>query len=317
MKPTHCVNANPLELICPLATPILAKLIWLNCALNEQNDHRLSNQKQKSKNFEEHNFSNFSESSGSSIFISAAFPITQVPSKTRLRSEFPPARKVAKVIFALQKWWTKQILNILCIYIYKLYMCVYACVRVICFIFKYTLYTVCIYIYIHISCAKAALPEVHWWEDVRTNLEGHCIASRKSKESGSKRSFCPVQLRDTSSCACVDTRLLHCGIIRFHDHHNKFPHWHYRKIWSRTSQFGKQKVSPTAQHEVLETNLALSDTVTPPRNSLEPRQRHHLFPWLYQLHKMTQVIPGEELHLPSESLPQRTGGKGSRPALIY
>jgi hypothetical protein len=60
--------------------------------------------KQKSKNIEEHNFSNFSESSGSSIFISAAFPITQVPSKTRLRSEFPPARKVAKVIFALQKW---------------------------------------------------------------------------------------------------------------------------------------------------------------------------------------------------------------------
>ena len=28
-------------------------------------------------------------------------------------------------------------------------MCVYACVRVICFIFKYTLYTVCIYIYIY------------------------------------------------------------------------------------------------------------------------------------------------------------------------
>ena len=49
--------------------------------------------------------------------------------------------------FALQKWWTKQILNILCIY-----MCVYACVRVICFIFKYTLYTVCIYIYTYILC---------------------------------------------------------------------------------------------------------------------------------------------------------------------
>ena len=28
-------------------------------------------------------------------------------------------------------------------------MCVYACVRVICFIFKYTLYTVCIYIHIY------------------------------------------------------------------------------------------------------------------------------------------------------------------------
>ena len=269
--------------------------------------------KQKSKNIEEHNFSNFSESSGSSIFISAAFPITQVPSKTRLRSEFPPARKVAKVIFALQKWWTKQILNILCIYIC---VCMPACVWSA--LYSNIHYILYVYIYIHISCAKAALPEVHWWEDVRTNLEGHCIASRKSKESGSKRSFCPVQLRDTSSCACVDTRLLQCcGIIRFHDHHNKFPHWHYRKIWSRTSQFGKQKVSPTAQHEVLETNLALSDTVTPPRNSLEPRQRHHLFPWLYQLHKMTQVILGEELHLPSESLPQRTGGKGSRPALIY
>ena len=31
-------------------------------------------------------------------------------------------------------------------------MCVYACVRVICFIFKYTLYTVCIYIYTYILC---------------------------------------------------------------------------------------------------------------------------------------------------------------------
>ena len=103
--------------------------------------------KQKSKNIEEHNFSNFSESSGSSIFISAAFPITQVPSKTRLRSEFPPARKVAKVIFALQKWWTKQILNILCIYIYVC-VCLRACDLL--YIQIYTIY--CMYIYTYILC---------------------------------------------------------------------------------------------------------------------------------------------------------------------